>query len=265
MDLGAQAVIRWPIYIPSRGRYDNCITAKRLDAEGIPYSIVVEPHEAENYCSVFSRVLVMNESNRGVFNARNWMKDHAHSIGARYHWQVDDNIRGMYVRRGKQNKRSTFSECLTIAERYVERFNNIGQASFIYTPFAFEATRDVEINRLCASCMLILNQQEPRFRPDLISDIDYSLQVLHTGMCTVVFQRMMIDKVKSCAMKGGCTEIQHSNREHYYLGLTRAWPGVFTLRYRNGRIGMLPSRIWRTFPQRPMPNGGSNDHSQSDS
>jgi hypothetical protein len=248
-------VTRWPIYIPSRGRHDICVTTKALIAEGVPFHVVVEPHEAVAYQQHFQSVLVMDESHRGVAYARTWMKNHAHRNGHLYHWQIDDNIRGVYVRNGTRNERTTYTNILGCAERYVDRFTNIGQASFIYRSFAFAATREVEINRLCASCMLIRNDLPIHFRPDLISDTDFSLQLLHLGFCTVVFQDMMIDKIESCVMKGGCTEIQHSRREHYYLGLTRAWPGVFRLRYRKGRIGMMPSSIWRSFPQRPVPKG----------
>jgi hypothetical protein len=51
----AKLLPRYPIYVPSKGRYSGdgrysgCMTAKFLTRDGVPFSLVVEPHEADEY------------------------------------------------------------------------------------------------------------------------------------------------------------------------------------------------------------------------
>jgi hypothetical protein len=40
---------RYPIYIPSKGGADNCLTAKVLLRDKVPFFLVVEPQEVEAY------------------------------------------------------------------------------------------------------------------------------------------------------------------------------------------------------------------------
>jgi len=42
------SVIKYPIYIPSKGR-PTCVTAKVLEESGLNYLIVVEPQDYEQY------------------------------------------------------------------------------------------------------------------------------------------------------------------------------------------------------------------------
>jgi hypothetical protein len=40
---------KYPIYIPSKGRWESRLTSKALEEIKVPYKIVVEPSEYENY------------------------------------------------------------------------------------------------------------------------------------------------------------------------------------------------------------------------
>ena len=40
---------KYPIFIPSKGRFDSLITAKYLDYCKVPYRIIVEPQEYNDY------------------------------------------------------------------------------------------------------------------------------------------------------------------------------------------------------------------------
>src|ERR1039457_6327466 len=84
----------YPVYIPSKGRADCCLTANCLVRDEVPFYLVVEPQDAGSYESVFGadRVLVLPWDNPGsVIPARNWIKDHATAGGHKRHWQIDDN------------------------------------------------------------------------------------------------------------------------------------------------------------------------------
>src|SRR4030095_2320734 len=89
-------VPRYPIYVPSKGRATQCLTANWLQKEGVPFRLVVEPQDGEQYAGRYGldRLLVLPFAHQGsVTPARNWIKAHAIAEGHERHWQLDDNIR----------------------------------------------------------------------------------------------------------------------------------------------------------------------------
>ena len=40
---------KYKIFIPSKGRSNNCITAKELIKDNLHFKIVIEPNEYDNY------------------------------------------------------------------------------------------------------------------------------------------------------------------------------------------------------------------------
>ena len=99
---------KYPIYIISKGRWESRLTARALDKINVPYHIVVEPQEYDNYAQYIdpSKILVLPFSNLGLggIPARNWVWEHSISIGAKRHWIMDDNIRAFYrLNRNKKN------------------------------------------------------------------------------------------------------------------------------------------------------------------
>lgn len=248
--------VRHSIYIPSRGRHDCCLTANVLVEEGIDFRVVVEPQDRDDYVDRYGeRVLTMNESDRGIAYVRNWIKDYSIKQGESHHWQIDDNIRGFQIRRGSKNEKSTALECLGLVELNVAQFTNIAAAGLTHTAFAFSASRPVDINKQVYSCVLFDNSLPNRWRDGLIEDTDYSLQVLHEGWCTLLFNALLMEKATTMSMKGGNTELVHGGRgrEKRSKALQRAWPGTFRLTHQYGRVKVLPSSVWSKFPQRPEP------------
>ena len=43
---------KYPIYLPSKGRWESRLTIKQLEYMNVPYAVVVEESDYENYCSV---------------------------------------------------------------------------------------------------------------------------------------------------------------------------------------------------------------------
>ena len=91
---------RYPIYIISKGRWESRLTVKALDAMGVPYRVVIEPQELDQYAAVIDRrkLLVLPFSNLGLggIPARNWVWEHSISEGYQRHWILDDNIIDFY-------------------------------------------------------------------------------------------------------------------------------------------------------------------------
>ena len=66
----------YPVYIVSKGRWENPQTAKLFIQDGIDFQILVEPQEYNNYCKVLGEEYVtkLPFSNLGVgsYPARNY-------------------------------------------------------------------------------------------------------------------------------------------------------------------------------------------------
>jgi hypothetical protein len=80
------------------------------------------------------------------------------------------------------------------------------------------------------------------------------MQVLNKGFCTILFNRLIIDKVTTLKMKGGNSEIEYGDngRLKRAEGLQALWPNIFEIKIVNSQARIKPSRIWKTFKQRPI-------------
>ncbi len=88
---------KYPMYIISKGRGDSRLTSRCFERIGVPYHIVIEPQDYDEYACVIDedKILVLPFSNHGQGSgpARNWCWEHAKSSGFKRHWLFDDNIR----------------------------------------------------------------------------------------------------------------------------------------------------------------------------
>ena len=50
---------KYPVYIVSKGRWENPMTAKFFLKDGVKFKIVVEPQEYDNYCKALGKKYVL--------------------------------------------------------------------------------------------------------------------------------------------------------------------------------------------------------------
>ncbi len=200
---------QYPVYIISKGRWETRLTAKSLEKLGMPYSIVVEPQEREEYANVIDadKILVLPFSNlgQGSIPARNWVWEHAIGTGAARHWILDDNIDGFY--RLNYNLKTPVADgtIFRVAEEFVERYENVAEAGFNYFMFASRKTKipPLYLNTRIYSCILLRNDLPFRWRGRYNEDTDLSLRILKAGHCTVLFNAFLAMKQTTMTMKGG--------------------------------------------------------------
>jgi len=245
---------RYPIYIPSKGRSDRCLTAKLLVRDGVPFYLVVEPQEEDVYAVRFGRerVLVLPFSDLGsVIPARNWIKQHATTAGYLRHWQLDDNITVVYRRWRSKRLPCSTGVALAVAEDFTDRYENIAIAGLNYEMFAPGGERHppFNLNVHVYSCCLILNSLPNKWRGRYNEDTDMCLQVLADGWCTVLFNVFLIKKVTTMKMKGGnTTELYRDDgRLKMARSLERHWPGVVKTKRRYGRPQHVVKNAWGKF------------------
>lgn len=203
----------YPVYIVSKGRAQSRLTSKALEKMNVPYKIVIEPQEFDEYATVIdpAKILVLPFSNlgQGSIPARNWIWEHSIAQGAKRHWILDDNIRCFY--RLNQNLKSYFTTgtCFKAAEDFVDRFKNVAISGFQYEMFAprKEKRRNPFIlNTRIYSCILLANDIPFRWRGQYNEDTDLSIRALKGGWCTILFYAFLAEKRATMRMKGGNTD-----------------------------------------------------------
>lgn len=227
----------YPVYIISKGRWKTPLTANSLDEMKVPYKIVIEEEEYDEYSSVIDKekIMVLPFSNlgQGSIPARNFCWEHSISIGEKRHWILDDNIRGFC--RYNHNKRipvdsGTIFRC---AEDFTDRYENVALSGFQYRCFATDCRlRPAFIpNTRIYSCILIKNDLPYRWRGKYNEDTDLSLRVLKDGWCTILFMAFLQNKTGTMSMSGGNTDELYKDDGRFKMAesLAKQHPDVVTI------------------------------------
>lgn len=246
---------KYPVYVPSKGRVDRCLTAKFLHRDRVPFRLVVEPQEAEAYRLLFEdelcEVLVLPFRNRGsVIPTRNWIKEHATAEGADRHWQLDDNIESLWRLNRGVRLRCRAGVALRATEDFVDRYENVAVAGLNYVMFAVAPRMPpFYLNVHVYSCSLILNSLPYEWRGRYNEDTDFCLQALAGGWCTVLMNAFLAQKIRTMVIGGGNTKELYGGdgRLRMARSLERAWPGVVETRRRFGRPQHVVKNQWRRF------------------
>lgn len=214
---------KYPVYIVSKGRYNNGITTKALHKMSVDHYIVVEEDEYQDYMkSANSRATVIilpekyldnyntcdeygSSKSRGPGAARNFCKDHSVSNGYKKHWVMDDNLDAFhYLNRNEKYEVETGATLLA-AEEYVDRFSNVPVSGLNYYSFCKKTDKvpPLVLNTRIYSCLLIDNTFDYPWRGRYNEDTDLSLRVLKDGLCTIQFNAFLCGKVTTQRMRGG--------------------------------------------------------------
>lgn len=216
---------KYPIYIVSKGRWETRLTSKALERINVPYYIVVEAQERDQYAAVIdpAKVLVLPEKylqeydtcddvrearGKGPGAARNFCWDHSLSTGFTRHWVMDDNIASFNRLNRNLMVKVTSGAIFRAAEDFADRYENLAIAGFNYDFFAKakEPLPAFVMNTRIYSCLLIDNSLPMRWRGRYNEDTDLSLRVLKAGQCTVQFNAFLQEKATTQTMRGGNTD-----------------------------------------------------------
>lgn len=234
---------KYPIYIISKGRWERRQTSKALEIMQVPYHIVVEPQEYELYASNIdkSKILVLPFSNlgQGSIPARNWVWEHAISIGSERHWILDDNIDSFYRLNQNMKLIVTTAAIFKCAEDFVDRYENIAIAGFQYNSFVFKdaVVPPYRLNTRIYSCILLKNNLPYRWRGRYNEDTDLSIRALKDGWVTMLFNAFLANKETTMRAKGGNTDelYQGDGRRIMAESLAEQHPDVATVTWKFGR------------------------------
>lgn len=248
---------RYPVYIPSKGRVDTCLTPRALLRSGCPFYLVVEPQEESIYREKFGEqelctILVLPKNDGRLIYARNWIKAHATELGFKRHWQLDDNIRRFRRYYRKHRLPCEAGVALRVCEDFTDRYSNVAISGLNYTMFAFGGTAIPPFyrNQRVYSCSLILNASPFEWRLIYNDDTDICLQALAAGWCTLLVNAFLADKAATMTIRGGNTDDLYKfndGRLKMSRTLERLWPGVVETKRRFKRPQHVVKDSWRRF------------------
>ncbi len=227
---------KYPIYIPSKGRYDSRLTSKALDKINVPYRIVIEKQEFNNYAAVIDpdKILILPFRDRGLIASRCWIMEHSIIEGHARHWQLDDNIREFYRMTNNIKYRVDSGAVFRSSEDFVDRYSNVAYSGFQYESLSPRKTSHPPfiMNTRIYSCTLVNNSIPYRWRSIYNDDTDVCLMALKDKWCTVLFYAFLAEKATTMTMKGGNTEdlyLIKDGRLKMAQALQRLHPDVVTV------------------------------------
>lgn len=255
-----QTEVRSPIYIPSRHRPNANLTTKAFDEAGLDYYLLIEPHDYQNYLTYHpkSRLVVMDKDNQGVWYARTYAMNHANANGHLYCWEFDDDMKWFCYRMNGKMVRTSPRHLISLVEQTTYQFSNIGaagigDAGFI---FGYDNKPPVVYNAMVFQAMLLRTDTGLSFRPDVVEDADYSLQLLHAGWVTLTYKRIGQSTATTMKMKGGQTDTAYEGdgRLKQMQKLLEYHPGSYKIGYRpDGRPHLRYTGYYKQFKQLPRP------------
>lgn len=216
---------RYPIFIPSKSRAATALTPVTLDGTGVPYRLIVEADQAEEYAARFgaAKVLVLPteyqdaydtfdelgaSKSRGPGAARNYAWDVAVEEGYDWHWVIDDNVRYFLVRNANRHVLAGDGYPLHAMESFALSYSNLGMCGPNYALFQPSRVKSPAFvpNTRIYSCNLIRNAVPLRWRGRYNEDTDLSLRMLKTGWATAQFNAFLQYKEPTQTMRGGNSE-----------------------------------------------------------
>ena len=201
------------------------MTMRALDDMGVSYRVVVEEQEYEAYGNHIAedKLLVLDPKYREQYDtcdgldeakskgsgpARNFIWDLAASEGHKWHWIMDDNIRGFF--RFNHNLQIPVGSGIffVVMETFCLRYTNVAMAGPNYYMFAPRKRPKPPYtpNTRIYSCNLIRTDMPYRWRGRYNEDTDLSLRMLKDGWCTILFNAFLQNKMATQLTPGGNTD-----------------------------------------------------------
>jgi len=211
---------KYPIYILSKGRYKNPLTANYLLSCSIDFKIVVEPHEYDLYCLKIPKknVLVLPNDylnlNSGGIPARNFIYNHSLKNKDYAHWILDDNINIYYYCHDSYRIKLKSGLAFRMLEDFMDRYENLYLLGHHYSMFCVPTSnpRMIFHNTRIYSSILIRNdipivENGKLWLGKYNEDTDLSLRILIAKLPTVIFLNISCGKNKTGGSGGNTNTI----------------------------------------------------------
>ena len=250
----------YPLYIPSKGRYEIRLTSNYLSYMKVKHYIVIEEQEYNLYLektkdNKYVDLLILDKKyqdeyqtldelgdtkSKGPGAARNFAWQHSIDNGFDYHWVMDDNIKS-FIRTNKNRQIKVSNGAIFKAmEDFTKRYSNVymsGPNYYMFVPRKSKVPPFVPNTRIY-SCNFIKNNIPYRWRGRYNEDTIISLDMLVDGFCTIQFNAFLQEKTTTQVIGGGNTGEFYAKEGTYTKSkmLVDIYPEYAKLKHRFGRI-----------------------------
>lgn len=232
----------FPVFVPTKGRWNTPFTIKALQSIGVPFKAVIESQEYDAYAAVIGEenLIVLPHQNKGLTITRNWIWDYAqYELKTPYFWTMDDNIREFYRLHQNIKYRVDSGTFLKVMEQFAQRYTNLFICGMAYEMFVPRKQKSPPfiLNTRIYSNMLIRTDIPFRNVTFYNDDTDLCLRILKAGFCTVQFCAFLANKIATMQVKGGMTDYYEktNKRLEFAQELQRAHPDVVKIVWRYNR------------------------------
>jgi len=212
---------KYPIYIVSKGRWESRLTSKALEEMNVPYKIIVEANEYDEYAKVIDKDKILicpqkyndeydvfwddDDTRIGPGAARNFAWEHSIEQGFDYHWVMDDNLDAFHRMNRNVKAEVSSGTIFKCMEDFVLRYTNVAIAGPNYYSFckANDRLNPFIKNTRIYSCLFIRNDIPYKWRGRYNEDTDICLRALKDGWATIQFNAFLQGKVTTQRMSGG--------------------------------------------------------------
>jgi hypothetical protein len=249
MIIGVKMKNKYPIFIPTKGRFKTSQTINMFKSHNVDFRIVIEKQEYEQYSKIIdkSKIIVVPHQNEGLTVTRNWIWDFAENEGHEKFWTFDDNIGRVYRWNNNTRYQCKDGTYLKVIEDFADRYNNLHIIGMNYMCFCksgdnippyYPNTR-IYSNMLLPTNVKLSNGEKLRNKLFYNDDTDLCLRVLKDGLPTIQINAFLIDKSQTMTVKGGMTDYYLSDeckgRLTFAEELQKAHPDVTTITQKFGR------------------------------
>lgn len=234
----------YPVYVISKGRHESCLTARELMAMKVPFFLVVEPQEYNDYQKKWPAVNIIttpfSNLGQGSIPVRNYIWELAKDLGVKRYWILDDNIEGFHRLQLNEKYKVADGTIFKCCEDFVNRFSNVPMAGMNYYSLCKKTDKipPFYLNTRIYSCILLETNSTERWRGKYNEDTDLSIRFLKQGSCTILFNAFLCGKVTTMRMVGGNTKEIYAttnNRKEFAESLVKQHPDVTKVVFKFGR------------------------------
>jgi hypothetical protein len=232
----------FPVFVPTKGRYETPYTIRALQRIGVPFKAVVEEQEHDKYAPIVGEenIIVLPHRDKGLTVTRNWIWDYAqHELNTPYFWTMDDNIRDFYRLHKNIKYRVSSGTFLKSMEDFTRRYKNLYISGMQYEMFVPRKRKHNPfiLNTRVYSNMLIKTNIPFRNVTFYNDDTDLCLRILKAGYCTLLFVAFLADKIATLTVKGGMTDYykKTNKRREFAEELKKAHPDVVKIVWKFNR------------------------------
>jgi len=206
------------IYIPTKGRWEKCITADLFNEHLIAVNLVVEPQDWYQYHKKYSNthnIIVLPENNMGITYVRNFIKKHAsENVPQTFFWMMDDDVKFHQV----VNKKVKNVDNFIFLDKLTSINTKYAQIAFEYQQFAWSQEKQFSENSYCDVAVAINLELTKNIWYDedvqLKEDRDFTIQCIKNGYKTIRYNDFCVSCPANGSNEGGLKDVyQQSGRE----------------------------------------------------